>query len=407
VKKSHITLIVIGVYSLIIFLPPIIYGYVYPNNGDDTAFHLAYFDKIRAGIESIPNYFGQKMVGYPLVWISDLTNIKIDTLYLWVNLISLWLVGISNYILVRKYISWYAGLISIPMVMFVVPSTLNLYDNGGLYDLITVGIVLPLVIYSFLNLLNTKKWYWLVSLLITSILIIVIHTMAVYGSNGRQPIPTFSQFALIFSGNMVIWMLVGSLIIAVRYYKSIDKNAKLTIVLVSIPVIILAILDFTGVLGWSIRISIDLAIALALLTSCLLGTVCKIFQDKFVLIGVAVLVIGSSFPLATSYLGYNSAIKPIDKNVIEYVNSLEGKYYSCSPEVAPWVYSRFVSKIYKEGSLPYIERNEPMTNRTSPDALDYWWKHGAMWYPREYKKLSQYQHEKEFIQDNIIIKVKY
>ncbi len=46
------------------------------------------------------------------------------------------------------------------------------------------------------------------------------------------------------------------------------------------------------------------------------------------------------------------------------MNSLPGNYYSCSPEVAPWIYGRFLNKEHKDGARPYIARSQPMTDDT-------------------------------------------
>jgi len=64
---------------------------------------------------------------------------------------------------------------------------------------------------------------------------------------------------------------------------------------------------------------------------------------------------------------------PVDKQVIEYVNTLPGKYFSTSPEVAPWVYAIYLNKEYRKGVLPYISRSEIMTYKANPAVSYYWW----------------------------------
>jgi hypothetical protein len=87
---------------------------------------------------------------------------------------------------------------------------------------------------------------------------------------------------------------------------------------------------------------------------------------------VCALVVVCSVPMVDVYFDYNSAVKPIDLKAIEYINSLDGEYFSCSPEVAPWIYGRYLNKTYKEGEFPYIDRNIPMTSKTNKNTKYYW-----------------------------------
>ena len=45
-KGRIVTLILLVVFVLIVILPPIIYGYTYPNLGDDCAEHLRMLDEM-------------------------------------------------------------------------------------------------------------------------------------------------------------------------------------------------------------------------------------------------------------------------------------------------------------------------------------------------------------------------
>ena len=102
--------------------------------------------------------------------------------------------------------------------------------------------------------------------------------------------------------------------------------------------------------------------------------------------------------------GYHSAITQADKDAIAYVNTLSGDYYSCSPEISPWIYNQFLNKTYKEGALPYIQRNEPMSGGTIPDSPYYWYNEYYYKIP-EPMILQDLPNVKEFTDGQIIIEV--
>ncbi len=388
-KQRNIVIVVLVVYTLIIFLPPLIYSYVYPNNGDDTAFHLRYFDAIKNGQNTTVQYLGQNIIGYPLVWVSNTTGVSIDALFLWFNFLMLWLVGIMAFVLITKFVDWKAGLLAIPMVIFMTPSTLNLYDTGAIYDLMTVGVILPMVLYCGVKLWTTKKWYWVFPLLITVALTVGVHTMVLwYGIRSatvERQIPTLSEFASIFLGFSIILLFFVAVFWCFQSKSvKIERQAKVLIICLVAIILLMCVLVFTGFVGWSLRIALDVSIVFPLLVACLLGVVLKNNRGKLawgLALGIVCLfVVVASLPITISYMHYNSAIKPLDMKAIEYMNSLSGEYYSCSPEVAPWVYERFLNKEYRVGASPHIARKEPMTSRTKPESCGYWWGHGAVGY---------------------------
>ncbi len=123
---------------------------------------------------------------------------------------------------------------------------------------------------------------------------------------------------------------------------------------------------------WSTRIALDLAIILPLAIACILGVTIRKVKREVIWAALFAIVIAGSIPQLANYFSYNSAVLPIDKEVIEYVNALPGDYYSASPEVSHWIYSRFLNKQYKDGEFPYIARSQPMSPRSTPGSLGYW-----------------------------------
>lgn len=377
--------LVLVIFMLLIILPPILNGYVYPNNGDDSAFHLRYFDSIKEGTPEVAMYLGRIIVGYPIVWMSSITGLSIDTLYLWFNYGTLCLIGIVAYLMVSLIFNWQAGLLTVPLVLFATSSTLNLFDNGAIFDLITVGILLPLFLVCMVYAVKTRiPWLWysmaLFPLLVffhSSSLVssVSVHTISIGGLKPGVPQSAESAWsiAIMMSRYLVIVGCV-SFVFILQYYKKIKLNSsqKLLLLLVFMAIVSLAVLTALSVSGLAMRFVTDMCILLALFMGCIVGVLWQSIKSKAVLCLIAILIVFGSIPVATTYFEHNSAITPTDLKAIEYVNGLSGKYYSCSSEVAPWIYGRFLNKTYKEDSPLYIYRREPMTYTTTKDSPYFW-----------------------------------
>jgi hypothetical protein len=80
---------------------------------------------------------------------------------------------------------------------------------------------------------------------------------------------------------------------------------------------------------------------------------------------LAVILLVSVLWLPT-WFSYTSAIKPVDKEAIVYVNSLDGRQFCGNEYLASWVYERYLNKKFEAGSDIYIWRSSPMTMRTNP-----------------------------------------
>jgi len=389
-KRVIVPLVLVG-FLLLIILPPILYGYIYPNNGDDSAHHLQYFDAIGSGVPASAMYLGRLVVGYPLVWLSNVSNLSVDVLYLWFNFGTLLLIGIVVYKTVSLVFNWQAGLLTVPLVLFVTPSTLNLFDNGAVYDLITVGALLPLFLLCSVYAVKTRiPWLWYAVALFP--FLVCFHSISLVSSLSIDP--SISKLVIVPEGKVVtapqaiesglgvifemslFVAAVGcmSLLLLFRRYKDIkiDRSQKMLILLLLLTIVGLFIGMVSGIGGIAMRFAVDLCIVLAMFVGCLVGVVWQTIRSKAVLCGMVVLVVLCSVPVVKTYLEYNSALAPVDLEAIEYVNNLEGEYYSCSSEIAPWIYGRVLDKTYKEDSSLYIYRNKAMSYATSRDTPYFW-----------------------------------
>ena len=174
-NKKYIIIACLLLYVIIMILPPLIHGYVYPNGGDDTAYHLKYFESLKTDEGGKMLYLGRVMVGYPLLWFSDTFNLSIDALFLWFNYIALTGVGLAVYLLVSNLTDWKAGLVSIPLVMFCTVSTLRLFNTGAIFDLVTIGIFLPVSLLLVVKAIATRNKYYIIGTVLMGISVSYTH----------------------------------------------------------------------------------------------------------------------------------------------------------------------------------------------------------------------------------------
>jgi hypothetical protein len=365
------------IYTAVIFLPPLLHGYIYPNNGDDSAYHLRYIQHIDGEAEYSPLYFGQFVMGHIIVWSSSLFGLPLNTIFLWANFLILWLVGIAVFLLVSSLYGRVAGLLGIAIVVFGTPSTLGLYDAGAIFDLMTVGIILPVLLLSVVKTIATRKWYWLSLAGSLAISFVVVHTAGLFkvgDIKAFEPHPYLLEFTRTLLGVVPAFTLIGVGIFVLLHKKfRVSRETHWLYWLFGVMLLFLLPMTFVNILGWQTRFAIDMAIVLSIMAACSLGIMLNNIQKKKVAVValVTLIVLAGSYPSLNNYRQYQSAVRPVDEAVIDYVNGLSGKYYSCSIEVAPWIYDRYLNKVYQSGEKPYIKRSVPMTSKTTPGTRYY------------------------------------
>lgn len=420
-------ILVLAAFCVIIVLPPLVHGYVYPNVGDDTAAHLDIFDKIKASeYNDSPLILSYRIVGYPLVWISNFTKVKIEPLFLWFNYISLILIGLTVYFVFYRLLNVKTGWLSLVVLVFGAQSILFQFYYGQIFNAINMGIILPFLIFFSVRYLTQKKVYQLVMSLVLAVLFGAFHTSGIYlpfatafvfgvylvYSLARRKVLLKGAFYL--GGGILVLSLVGFLIsitntrdlwyavlhqldnvrgfpipnyllgivsptvliligFAVAFFKDIIKTispeARLIFLLLCGMAVVLGVAAFSGLSLDPFRQALDLATVLALLVCVLVGSLK--WKNQMVA-GVVLMAIGFGlWHNLPTWFSYNSAITRADKEAIQYVSSL-GKTYTVSPNVAYWIYDRFMHVAYSEnGSDILIARNLPMTPRS--DSENYWY----------------------------------
>lgn len=434
-RNKILTIVALVLFCSVVLLPPIIHGYVYPNIGDDTAAHMNVLDQVGlfviddgSPIEQI-RYAGLYIVGYPLDLISYVFNVSKDTLFLWFNFLALMGVGIILFVIFRDLIGLPAGLLALLIPIFTSYSILSLFYSGVIFEIINIGIILPLACYCTIKWLMSKKKRFVISAVCLFLLFAVFHTTGVYlpfiAITGfalyviykvvkKQPISRkhvlftaglVSCFSLVYIFINPIWenlfqtmagastgisgftllltsllrymsylllvVLLVSIALLLSEYKNINDTEKLTVITFSV----LALIMLPAMLfGWSpqpYRQGYDFAIFMSLVAVALVGIVIRLGKYRvatMLLVGLA--VGGSVLHIADWVGGYNSALEKVDIRAIEYVNALSGDTYSASDNVDPWIYSRYVEKKYsplggEKLGEILIIRNLPMKSKVA------------------------------------------
>jgi len=180
-KSKWLLIIALVAFTAVIFLPPIVQGYVYPNIGDDTATHMNAFDKIIVG-NPIPrvNYYGYYIVGYPLDVLSRVFDVNKDTLFFWFNYLALFGVGVSLFYIFRNLMGTTAGVLALFLPVFVSYGVLLLFYSGVIFNIINIGIILPFACFFSIKWILNHQWYYAVASLCLWALFAVFHPTGLY-----------------------------------------------------------------------------------------------------------------------------------------------------------------------------------------------------------------------------------
>lgn len=305
-------------YTVVIFLPPVLFNYSYPNNGVDSYWHIKRIEDISKGLVPYSTfYYGDYIVGYPLILLSKI-GIPIATSFMWFNFLMLWLVGISCYLLLSTMFTKSVGLLSLPIVLSS-PAIMNLYDTGALYNLITVGIVLPLSIISVIEILNGRKRY-IPTLVVLINLGIFLHSIGIFSlmalemqnqANGIQaqvyipePKPVL-QDILWIAGRPMIVMMLALMAYIIMKWKSIKWTYKLkcAFIILSVLAALFSALALIDITGFPTRFAINLGITITILTMCLAGLVLTLLKNVLLKQVIPLSMIMSGIPILLTYYG--------------------------------------------------------------------------------------------------------
>jgi hypothetical protein len=424
-KGRLLTALGLALFCIIIILPPLIHGYIYPNVGDDTASHLQVLDMMKRG-DPISSQFAisYKVVGYPLFWIGDLTGWSMDALFLWFNYAALALIGLTIYLVMSRLAGRRAGWLSLVITLFCAQGILFQFYYGQIFNAINMGAILPLLLFFTVRYLREGRVYQFALALLIGVLFGSFHTSGIYlpfvagfatavylawcllkrrriqvrfvslgGSLVALPAIAFvllvpgvwdlvhgvmRNIGLVMAvpaGNYLMGIVSSTVLVLLSFiivfFRDILRNifgeSKILAALLCCVAVVLAVSAFAKLSLDPFRQALDLATVLALLVSVLV--VSFGWTRKRELVGL-VLVLAIGFGLwhnLPTWFDYNSAVRPADREAITYMNTLDIDEYNCSPQVAYWIYDRFVEAKYSvNASGLLIVRSLPMTPRSDP-----------------------------------------
>ncbi len=439
-NSKLISAVGLSLFCLIILLPPIIHGYVYPNIGDDTAMNLDTLDKIKIGapVLAVP-YCAYYIIGYPLDIITRIFDVSNDILFFWFNYLALIGIGVSLFFIFKNLISLSAGLLALILPIFTSYSVLLLFYSGVIFNIINMGIILPLACYCTIKWWMTRSKRYAIGAVCLYSLFAVFHStgvylpfivlaglilLIIYKRVKRQPIlkgqivfivavvfcggvlfalfhPILDRLSVVMTASSegisgllllqesllhymspaVLAIIIVSIILLAGKYQHILVAEKLTVALFGLSAIIMLP---PMLFRWSplpIRQGMDFAILLSIVAVALVGIVIRLNKSRVVAMVLVGLVLGGAVINMSHWLGgYNSALEKIDIEAINYINSLQGEAYSCGDNIDHWIYDRYVNKEYLplEGDI-FIARNVPMKSKVAlPEQGDLAsWSHGG------------------------------
>jgi hypothetical protein len=172
-KWSILFILIIGI---IVFLPIMINGNNFLIINNDTAAHLKVFESMKIQ-DTNTLYFGQKITGYFLIFLEDITGVNIQILFMIFNFTCLFISGLiimlMVYLLTKNKM---ASLISLPLIIFGIGSTQHLFKSGTIFNLIEYLILLPILIITINYAFTKRNIISLITIIILGILIYAFHT---------------------------------------------------------------------------------------------------------------------------------------------------------------------------------------------------------------------------------------
>lgn len=163
-----------------VIAPPLIYHYIYPNLGSDSATHLITMLSIQNGNNINQLYLGHWLLSYFLKIGSGIFHISQLNLWMWFNCLILIPIGLVLYLITSKLFGWKIGLISLIVPIFISGGIMEMYYWGVIYDVINLVIFVPILFYFLAKWLTENKVYQAIIVLLMTVLVSTFHTSGLY-----------------------------------------------------------------------------------------------------------------------------------------------------------------------------------------------------------------------------------
>ncbi len=356
--------IVLAILCVIIVLPPIIHGYIYPTGGDDSAHHLNIIRQITL-THPIPAhhlYDGEWMVGYPLIVIQSFLHVPLTASFLWFNYLALIGVVLTSYFVFARLCGRTTGLLAAAVALFL-SETIFLFQAGAVFNLINMGIIFPWMVYWGITAWETKSWRRFGIALALLILFTFFHV----------------------SGRYIAGLVgVAGILVLVKPYLKTRRAMLLAVLSMLTAILFTVAYALPSISPDAGRQWVDAMSLLWLIGAIGLGWLVEKRQQYSIAALTVVGLIGAYFMLP-QWLPDRSAIQPIDKQIIAYMNTLPAKTFYGNENVAFWVYQPYVKEeynynlstgqpVYYDGSEVYIYRSQPMTSGVDTSSPFYFWR---------------------------------
>ncbi len=347
------------VLSLIIILPPLMYGYVYPTGGDDTAHHLAAItamsptnlNLVGYSYSTILSYAGRWLVGYPLVISRDFLHVPITTSFLWFNYLALIGIVLTSYLVFSRLCNQIAGMLT-ALVSLLFSTNIQLFQAGAVFNIINTGIILPWIMYFGVKAWLRKQLNYGIACGLLMALFAIFH-------------PTGRYLATLPAILLVVWW----------QHKRLKSNVAVVLVILGIMVASLLTVAyiFPFISPDPGRQWVDAFALIWLIVAVATGWFLQHFNSSTVVASlVAIGLIGGYF-MFPSWFSYTSAVKPIDKEIMAYVNTLPESGFYGNEYVPPYLYELYLTKTYEPDGGIYIWRSQPMTAGVTQGSHFYYW----------------------------------
>lgn len=373
--KSILVILILVILNILIILPPILHDYIYPTGGDDSAHHLNVINHITINdpIPSTYNYFGQIIIGYPLVLLESYLHIPLTVSFLWFNYVVLIGVVLTSYFVVSLLVNKVAGLLA-AIFSILYSTTIALFQGGAVFNIVNMGIILLWGIYFIVTAIQKRSLVRIFIGLLLLGLFSIFHATGIY----LALLPLIIFIFLFFKRRLVAsWLLFtfiigvfvsGLLLVALVFQRFSPDSGR-------------QIVDGTNLM-WVL-----VAIGIGILWNK------KIKDTKITSLAIIMVFIVGAYIMLPSWMPYTSAVKPIDREVINYVNTLPEKQYYTSGYVAPYIYQIYLNKEYQpyinEDAIVYIWRSTPMTEGVNPNSRYYYWQGGVSTYNKTPPELTK------------------
>lgn len=348
VRVKWLILTLVGL-SILIVMPPIVHGYIYPSWGGDSAEHLIYFHNMDT---SSPLYYGQYVIGKVL----NALPVDINVSFLWFNYIAfimmIWAVGISTSLAVNHL----AGILASILASFGCLQTVGLFVGGTIFDLIGIGLLLPIVL---LCLHNRKRGIgWKFASFITLVAFAFCHT------NGK--------YIFVLIPIVVVYEEVRERVskISGGVLKDIWDNGYLMYMIGLIMVLLVGFAIGIAKTN-SVRLFTDAMVLLMIAIGGILALV-PFPKRRVVQYALIALAVGVSIPNLLLWFQNNNVVKSADKQAFTYLNGLQDA--TVSAVVSQDIYQLFVEQQFVtiENASYVVVRSIPMAFRKgySEDSLN-------------------------------------